>query len=641
MALLMCLIPWSKKQNDGGMYAITALADSDDLIEVQAYFVDMNVRTDRKVEVKERITVKFLEYDLTMFYRSLPTKGCKYENFVATCEGNGDFSYEVAYNPDIDGFIDVNCIGGVKKDAVWTYEIRYTMLQGVKSDGMQIDVIGFGWSVPLHNVTATVHLPVAISSKDATVYKGGYGASHAYGYELSADAKTLTIRADKLSLTYNDTYGERMAEGITVDCTLPAGVLDSYADVRMFTEDVGALLLFAGIVTALGALLRIFKKKREIIPVVAVKPPKGMSPMQMGKILDGSVDTEDVTSMIYYFAHKGYLKIDFTDEKDPEFIRLTKTLPDDAPLHEKTLFDGLFAEGSYKMMETETGEKKEIFTVRSSELVLKFYESMEKAKLQVKSPKPMYEGKSVFSIIFGSLLGGIYAFVGGLLMGLKLGGGFLYPLGGVLLIPLAVNLLLAWISENYRYKWKKKTGVVMRIVRVLIALVFTAVFTAFFADHVMTEWEKIVLCVGAFAPAFLTHGTLVRTEEYSNELGEILGFREFIVVTEEDKIKFMLEEYPELFYEVLPYAQALGVTDEWEKKFAKITLQPPTWYEGDGLTVFDYLILNRCMSVAMMNAMAAGARQAQGGGHIGSSGGGGGFGGFGGGGFGGGGGGAR
>ena len=74
--------------------AITALADGDDLIEVQAYSVDMNVRTDRKVEVKERITVKFLDYDLTMFYRSLPTKGCKYEDFVATCEGNGDFFYK-------------------------------------------------------------------------------------------------------------------------------------------------------------------------------------------------------------------------------------------------------------------------------------------------------------------------------------------------------------------------------------------------------------------------------------------------------------------------------------------------------------------------------------------------------------------
>ena len=125
-------------------------------------------------------------------------------------------------------------------------------------------------------------------------------------------------------------------------------------------------------------------------------------------------------------------------------------------------------------------------------------------------------------------------------------------------------------------------------------------------------------------------------------LGQILGFKEFIVVTEEDKIKFMLEENPELYYKILPYAQVLGVTDEWEKKFEKITLEPPTWYVGD-FTVFDYMILNSCMRRSMLRAMAAAAQEASAGGgrFIGRSGGGGSFGGFGGGGFGGGGGGAR
>ena len=60
-------------------------------------------------------------------------------------------------------------------------------------------------------------------------------------------------------------------------------------------------------------------------------------------------------------------------------------------------------------------------------------------------------------------------------------------------------------------------------------------------------------------------------------LGEILGFKEFITVTEEDKIKFMLEDNPELFYDILPYAQVLGVTKEWEDKFKNILLQPPSW----------------------------------------------------------------
>lgn len=616
------------------MSAITASADSGDLIEVQSYTVDMTVRTDRRVEVVEHIRVKFLDFGRTMFYRSLPTDGCKYENITAKCAGNDEFYYNVVMDYDTLEFIEVNCVGGADMGNVWTYEISYTMLQGVKSEnGMTIDVVGFGWSVPLHDVTASVHFPVAIQESDAKVYVGGYGESKEYDYELLDGGKTLTVRAERLELVYNDYYEESMAKGITVDFELGAGVLDGYADTRMFTEDIGALLLAACACIAVGVVIFATRPKREIVTVVSVKPPRDMDPMLMGKILDGTVDNEDVTSMIYYFAHKGYLKIDLTDEDDPLLIRVVERLPDDVPAYEKTLFKGLFEEGS---LDTETG----FWTVRVSQLVMKFYEAVQSAKAQVRSPKPMYEKKSVFLFVLGGLLGGVFAFLATFLMGRKLGGGFFCPFGGGFFVPIAIILLLGWVREKYRYKWKPSKRRGMFIAQVAIAAVCALIFTAFFAECLMTEWESAALCLGAFLPAFFTQGVLVRTEKYLETLGEILGFKEFIIVTEEDKIEFMLAENPELYYEVLPYAQVLGVTDEWEKKFAKITLQPPTWYEGN-ISVFDYLILHRCMTGAMMRSMTKAAQQARGGGHVGRSGGGGGFGGFGGGGFGGGGGGAR
>ena len=540
------------------MDAITASANGGDLIAIENYTVDMQVHTNRKVSVTEQITVRFLGSGLTMFYRSLPTAGCIYEDFTASCAGNDAFYFEVADNPDLMGFIDVNCIGGVAQGRRWTYTISYTMLQGVESeDSMIIDVIGYGWSVPLNNVTAVVRFPDAVTA--ASVYAGHYGTSNTYPFSLSSDGKTLVIAAKKLNLVYNTTYSEWMAEGITVDFTLPAGVLDSYADVRIFTENMWKLVLGALICAGVGVLLFVFKKKRDIIPVVSLKPPKGMSPMQMGKTLDGAVDNEDVTSMVYYFAHKGYLKIDLTDEDDPELIRMVKTLPDDAPLHEKTLFNGLFAKGEYKLVE-DGGKRKEVFAIRVSKLSGKFYEAMQTAKAQVKSPKPMYEASSCFLYGLGQLLGGVFAMVASIMMGKRLGGGYLYIAGLFLLIPIALNLFLNVIKENYRYKWKGGKRVGIGIAKVAATLVFSGIFVYLFASHVMTEWEKIVLCIGAFAPGFFTQNILVRTEKYSETLGEILGFKDFIVVTEEDKIKFMLEDNPELYYEVLPYAQVLGVT---------------------------------------------------------------------------------
>lgn len=638
IAALLCIFPLGERAKDGGRYEITASAYGGDLIKVEKYTVDMQVQTDRRVRVTEHITVRFQQSGLTMFYRSLPTDGCIYENISATCEGNDEFRFEVADNPDMDGFIDVNCIGNAEKGKVWTYAVSYTMLQGVeREDGMTIDVIGYGWSVPLNDVAVTVSFPEA--AKELSVYVGHYGTSAKYPYELSPDGKSVTVKASRLELAYNPTYAERMAEGITVDFCLGEGVFDSYADTRIFTENIWKLILGAAICAGLGILLFVTKKRRDIISVLSVKPPKDMSPMQMGKILDGTVDNEDVTSMIYYFAHKGYLKIDLTDEDDPELIRMTKNLPDGAPTHEKTLFKGLFAEGEYKLVDGIDG-KREVFAVRVSKLVEKFYQSMQTAKAQVRSPTPMYETSSCLLYGIGQIIGGVFAAVAAYLMGKRLGGGYVYLAGLFLLIPLMLNLFLGIVKENYRYKWKgiKRFGIFLA--EGAIALLFSVIFIVAFAEHIMTEWEKLVVCIGAFLPSFFTQNILVRTEEYTNTLGEILGFKDFIVVTEEDKIKFMLEDNPQLYYEVLPYAQVLGVTDEWEKKFAKITIEPPTWYVGN-MSLFDYLLLRRCMSLAIGRAFAEAARKAQGGGHIGRSGGGGGFGGFGGGGFGGGGGGAR
>jgi len=195
---------------------------------------------------------------------------------------------------------------------------------------------------------------------------------------------------------------------------------------------------------------------------------------------------------------------------------------------------------------------------------------------------------------------------------------------------------MAYINENYRYKWKKGKQAAMLALQIAIMLLGCVLFVFAFASHILTRWEKLYISASVALTTFATTRALSRTKEYTDTLGQILGFKDFIVVTEEEKIKFMLEENPQLYYKVLPYAQVLGVTDEWEKKFKNILIEPPTWAYGLQFDVFDFLILNACLRRGMITAMMR--PRAKGGSFIGRSGGGGGFGGFGGGGFGGGGG---
>ena len=634
----------------GGMYAAnTVHASADgypyDIIKVHSYQVDVNVRKDRKVEVKEKIKVEFLLPGLTMFYRSLPIENTRYTNVVASCAGNDEFFYTVEDNPDMSGFIDVNCVGGAQRGNVWTYDISYTMERdgNEKENGMYIDVIGYGWSVPLNDVLITVHFPAAVEKESLELYSGGYGASGNEAnviMQLSGDEKTLTLTAEQLKIVYNDFYGEKMAEGITLGFVVGEDVLQDYASTRMFTDDMWKVVLVAAIAIGLGLVVALLApSKKEIITTVNIKAPDQMDPMKMGKLIDGSVDNEDVTSMLYYFAHKGYLTIDLTNDDDPQFIQKVSSLPETESVHARTLFNGLFARADRQVIAGKTpfDEDTVIVSTRISRLKNKFYETADKAIKQTPNVK-MYEPKSVAFYALGGVIGLLCGIICPLVLSFAVGGGYTCFDGLAFLVPTAVILVLGLLKENYRYKWKKSAALGMTIAQIGIAALLALIFIAFIASHVLTGYEKAVVCLGALLPTFFTLNKLSRTEKYRETLGQILGFKDFIVVTEEEKIEFMLKENPELYYKVLPYAQVLGVTDAWEKKFEKITLAPPDWCMGSHLTVFDYMIINRCMTRAMGTALA---RPQSGGSFVGRSGGGGHFGGFGGGGFGGGGGGAR
>ena len=610
-----------------------AMADTGDRIEIQAYDIQMDIGKDRQVRVQEKITVKFLRSGLSMFYRSLPVEKARYYDISASCLGNpntgaqnGEFYYQVKDNPDVEGFFDINCIGGADKDSVWTYEIAFTMENTGGSvntaTGMTIDVVPFGFTVPLHNVTGTVRFPYAVQKENLQTFVGFGKEEDARLGELSSDGKTFTFACERLSKRYNERYEEYVADGVTVKFTMD-GNFDDYHAKRIFTGGMLAIVLTGGVAVALAVLAYIFlRKPREIVTVVNVTAPDNMDPMQMGKLLDGNVDNEDITSMIFYFAHRGWLFIDMQDDSNPLFIKRCD-IPSSATPHAKTIFNGLFAMGD---------------RVRVSDLKERFYKHADMARMQAPSPK-MYDKRSIFAYLVGGILAVLYLFLTLFIMAkVRLGSAYVTITGLFWAIPVFVVLLIGYFLENYRYKWKSKLRKTLRAVQVGIMLIATMIFTGLCDLHIATEYERFVTCVFASVLPFITQNAICRTESYCDTLGQILGFKEFIVVTEEDKIKFMLEENPTLYYKVLPYAQVLGVTDEWEGKFKDILIEAPEWCSTGDVSVFDYVVLRSCLRGAMISAMS---RPSEGGSFVGRSGGGGSFGGFGGGGFGGGGGGAR
>ena len=178
------------------------------------YEVEMTINTDRTIDVKERITIEFLRNGFSMFYKSLP-KDMKYSNIVATCEGNDEFFYYVEENPDYSEFIDVCCEGNADKGKKWTYEITYVAEPSGDDleNGMRLDVVGFGSPFELNDVTVTMNFPEKPVRCDRYV-EGVYGSTEKTPVTTgwSDDRKTLVLYEEKLSLVYNDTFGEYTAD---------------------------------------------------------------------------------------------------------------------------------------------------------------------------------------------------------------------------------------------------------------------------------------------------------------------------------------------------------------------------------------------------------------------------------------------
>ena len=140
----------------------------------------------------------------------------------------------------------------------------------------------------------------------------------------------ITAEAEEINGEFN--------ECLRVDLGFKEGTLTTFFDFTPYWYIIiGAVLLLFII-----AVKFLFFNKRKILPVVNFEAPDEMSPLLMGKLIDNTVNADDITSMIYYWADNGYIKINLDDKDEPTLIRIYKSLPAQTPEYEKTLFDEMF-----------------------------------------------------------------------------------------------------------------------------------------------------------------------------------------------------------------------------------------------------------------------------------------------------------
>ena len=592
---------WDDEEDDFGAYTY----------DITAFDVTMDVSKDRVVQVKESITVYFTGYNSHGIIRDLPLdSGVRYENFTAACD-HSDFYYYS--QTDDSSFFSVYLRGdGVVSGKTRTYTLSYTMSVPKLSEPgyLPLDVIGYGWQTDIQNVTARITLPQ--SPLEYKVYSGYYGTQANQYAQALADGNVITLTANHLPKGIDGN-----AAGITLDLRFDANLLGENFDWAILIALLIAVLLVGG-ATVCRALVCL---PHPLTPTVNFTAPEQMDPLRMGKLIDNTVDSEDIGSLVFWFAEQGYLTIDLTFEHDPLLRKTNKPLPGNAPEYQRWMYNGLFQNAN---------------EVRVSDLKDKFYQTADKVRMGVPGIEGgVYQKKTVsmpvIFAIFTALACGLFSFI----FSKRILFDYFYwgtpALACVSFITAAIG---AFLSMQYEFKWKKGVrgfskyfSLVLGGALGLLAFVIpSATFDA---------WNTLLLSIASSVAGCICGGGICRTKQYVDTLGQIVGFKNFILYTEKDKIKFMLEEKPELYYHILPYAQILGVSNEWTDKFKGLAASAPSYvyYHGD---ILDYMIWSSLFNSMTANVSATMvSRPSKSGGGIN----GGGFGGgFGGGGFGGGGG---
>lgn len=118
-------------------------------------------------------------------------------------------------------------------------------------------------------------------------------------------------------------------------------------------------------------------------------------------------------------------------------------------------------------------------------------------------------------------------------------------------------------------KMQTRTIVATLLIGVLLFFVFLITWGLFAALAVIPVTIFLL---------FMTVHLVKKNSKGTEILSDLKGFKNFIKIAEENKLKMLLRDSPSYFETTMGYALAFGLFDQWAKKFEALNLQPPSWY---------------------------------------------------------------
>lgn len=564
---------------------------------IESYNVDINVSNDNSYDIKETI-VAYFNKEKHGIIRNIPTR-----NTVTRTDGSTNTNRAKITNVNVNekyslsrGADEVKLkIGdaGTVLTGRHTYQISYTYNIGndklKDADEFYLNLIGNQWDTNINKLTFTITMPKDFDTNKIGFSAGKYGTSG-----IPKDGYfNYSVKNNVITGTYNKTLPPN--NGFTVRITLPDGYFEKQKLKITIFDFIAICLPIIFLIIAIFEWEK-YGKDEKPVETVEFNPPDNMNSLDVAYAYKGKVNSNDVVSLLIYLANKGYIKIKVEEtgskllkSKSYKIIEVKKYDGNDE--NERLFLERLFKNGTIYRT-----ENNNVFRcVTKSDLEGSFYttvnEIIDNENTSEFKNKIFEKGlwNRAKKIIILSLLVILTMSIGPLLNGTKIKTTVIANL-----VLIAITMLFYLFALSSKFNNTRIKNIIIAFV-ISFFTIFSFVFVLLYdiVSEIIINMNKLGLIeLGIQVISLIFIMILVtlmkRRTKYGTEvLGRILGFKTFLKTAEKEKLETLVNQDPEYFYNILPYAYVLGVSDKWIKNFETISLMPPEWYVGND-SYYDY-----------------------------------------------------
>ncbi len=347
-----------------GVVSVFAMAQpaarADSGWSIRAFDVRIAINHDASIEVTETIDADFhvpkhgilreipVRYAVGMHQYALRVK------LQEASDGDGhDYERSVSYEENLMR-IRIGSpnftVQGLKR-----YRLRYHVERAILWEGnhaweqgnyavLRWNATGTEWQVAIEAAKVTVILPTDLDDSQSTydAWTGSFGAREKNFRKRRVDGRTIEFTAGPL----------RPREGITVEISMPSDAVARpgwVKELSWWLVDNFPYAIFPA--TLAFCFFSWFLRGRDLpgmgSVVVNYEAPDGLTPAEVGTLVDEKVDLGDISASIIDLAVRGYLKIEeiqsnswFSSGSDYRFIKLKG--PEGLKNFEQKLFNKIF-----------------------------------------------------------------------------------------------------------------------------------------------------------------------------------------------------------------------------------------------------------------------------------------------------------